>query len=319
MDPSLGLSAPQKYEVNMNFSSSNNHLNSNQESALKNERNYFLLFFKILSKFPTLNNNQFLLEPYSKGCFIKSRFCNSYVQIQKLSQITQAIFSKAIDAGNSGVMLAKTLKNESCIYVTEPRKKINLALEEETTVCLENIFSVDTLMDIISNVAMEVGLVCQTSQEQVFISHDEGKSSSLGKAVYIKFQPKNSQPVLNTHPEQIKKPEPQQNAQVQPKKEIIDEKIHALNEKEQSLAIKEKNLLVREELVETRERKIAEKEKSIKEKEEEDLCKICYDKPINAIPLPCAHLSFCIDCIMNIHKCSICNTDITQKVKVYKS
>ncbi|MBN9378190.1 MAG: hypothetical protein BGO14_05945 [Chlamydiales bacterium 38-26] len=319
MDPSLSLIAPQKYEVNMNFSSSNNHLNSNQESVLKDERNYFLLFFKILSKFPTLNNNQFLIEPYSKGCFIKSKFSYSYTQIQKLSQITQAIFSKAIDAGNSGVILAKTLKNESCIYVTEPRKKINLALEEEVTACMDKIFSLDTLMDIISNVAMEVGLVCQTSQEQVFISHDEGKTSSIGKAVYIKFQPKNSQPGLNNQPEQIKKPELHQNTQLQPKKELFDEKIHILNEKEQSLAIKEKNLLTREELLQTRERKIAEKEKNIKEKEEEDLCKICYDKPINAIPLPCAHLSFCIDCIMNIQTCSICNGNIAQKVRVYRT
>ena len=319
MDPSLSLSATQKYEVNMNFSGSNNHLNLDQE-VLKNEKNYFLSFFKILSNFPALNNNHFLLEPYNKGCLVKSRFSKSYTQIQKLSQITQIIFSRALFEGkSSGIMLAKTLKNESNIYITEPRKKINLALEEESTVCLENIFDIETLMDIISNVAMGIGLTCQTSQEPVFISHDEGRSTSMGKATYIKLQNKNSQPNLHPLPDGSKKIEPHQDLQPKPEKEKNDEKTHALHAKEQFLKTKEENLLVRENLLETRERKIAEKEKNIKAKEEEDTCKICYDRPINAVILPCAHLSFCIECIEQIHKCSICNSDIAQRIKVYKA
>lgn len=319
MDPSLGLSAPQQYDVIMNFSYSNHHLNLDQE-VLKNEKKYFLSFFKILSNFPALNNNHFLLEPYSKGCLVKSRFGTSYAQIQKLSQITQIIFSRALyDGKSSGIMLAKTLKNESNIYITEPRKKINLALEEETTACLENIFDIETLMDIISNVAMGVGLTCQTSQETVFISHDEGRSSAMGQATYIKLQNKNSQPNLHPLPEQSKKIDPHQDPQPKPEKEKNDEKTHALHAKEQFLKTKEENLLVREDLLEKREKKIAEKEKLLKEKEEEDVCVICYDRPINAIPLPCAHLSFCIECIMDIQTCSICNGNIAQKVRVYRS
>eukprot|EP01127_Copromyxa_protea_P018313 TRINITY_DN5733_c0_g1_i2.p1 TRINITY_DN5733_c0_g1~~TRINITY_DN5733_c0_g1_i2.p1 ORF type:complete len:421 (-),score=75.90 TRINITY_DN5733_c0_g1_i2:84-1346(-) len=60
------------------------------------------------------------------------------------------------------------------------------------------------------------------------------------------------------------------------------------------------------------------------EKTEDDSCKVCFDNPINTCIIPCGHLSVCLDCSQAImastrKQCPICQVDIAQIVKIFKS
>lgn len=57
--------------------------------------------------------------------------------------------------------------------------------------------------------------------------------------------------------------------------------------------------------------------------EGEDTCKICLVKRVNAVVVPCGHLSFCMKCISDHRrtnaKCPVCRQNITKIVRVFKS
>jgi hypothetical protein len=56
-----------------------------------------------------------------------------------------------------------------------------------------------------------------------------------------------------------------------------------------------------------------------KANEEGDLCKICYENPMNCIILPCAHFAICINCSKKLDKCPVCRGSIKEAKVVYKS
>jgi len=50
-----------------------------------------------------------------------------------------------------------------------------------------------------------------------------------------------------------------------------------------------------------------------------DICGMCVEKRINSVMVPCGHQYMCFDCLEDneIHKCPICRTPITQKLKTF--
>jgi len=52
---------------------------------------------------------------------------------------------------------------------------------------------------------------------------------------------------------------------------------------------------------------------------EDSLCRICMDKPLNCVLLPCAHVVGCLDCINKLPEkiCPICRKNIHQISKLY--
>lgn len=49
----------------------------------------------------------------------------------------------------------------------------------------------------------------------------------------------------------------------------------------------------------------------------EKLCKICMDRDIDIVFIPCGHLVTCNECSVSLSKCPVCCGDIRQKVKTY--
>jgi hypothetical protein len=56
----------------------------------------------------------------------------------------------------------------------------------------------------------------------------------------------------------------------------------------------------------------------LKKKLEETVCKICLENDADYIVFPCAHLAYCIDCVLGIKRCSMCRTSIECILKVVK-
>lgn len=52
---------------------------------------------------------------------------------------------------------------------------------------------------------------------------------------------------------------------------------------------------------------------------EENLCKICWDNPVNCVFLECGHMMTCIDCSKSVKECPICRQHILRTVRVFKS
>ena len=61
---------------------------------------------------------------------------------------------------------------------------------------------------------------------------------------------------------------------------------------------------------------IKEENKKLKE---QTLCKICLDKPVCIVFLPCGHLCTCDSCAPAMRVCPICRTDVKGTVKTYMS
>lgn len=55
--------------------------------------------------------------------------------------------------------------------------------------------------------------------------------------------------------------------------------------------------------------------------EEEYFCRICWENEIDAIFLPCGHLSACEECArqMQNHDCPVCRKTVKQVVKIWKA
>ncbi|XP_053130276.1 E3 ubiquitin-protein ligase XIAP isoform X2 [Hemicordylus capensis] len=60
-------------------------------------------------------------------------------------------------------------------------------------------------------------------------------------------------------------------------------------------------------------------EEKLRRLQEEKLCKICMDKTISVVLLPCGHLVACKDCAEAIHKCPLCCEVIAKRQKIYMS
>ncbi|KAM5145353.1 E3 ubiquitin-protein ligase XIAP isoform 2-T2 [Mantella aurantiaca] len=62
-------------------------------------------------------------------------------------------------------------------------------------------------------------------------------------------------------------------------------------------------------------------ENSIEEKlrklEEEKVCKVCMDKAVSVVFIPCGHLVVCTDCAEVLDKCPICCTIIQRRQKIF--
>ncbi|XP_005995619.1 E3 ubiquitin-protein ligase XIAP isoform X2 [Latimeria chalumnae] len=66
-----------------------------------------------------------------------------------------------------------------------------------------------------------------------------------------------------------------------------------------------------------------EKDLSVEEKlkrlREEKICKICMDKNVSIVFIPCGHLVACKECAEVLNKCPICCAFVVQKVRAYLS
>ncbi|XP_054853030.1 E3 ubiquitin-protein ligase XIAP [Eublepharis macularius] len=60
-------------------------------------------------------------------------------------------------------------------------------------------------------------------------------------------------------------------------------------------------------------------EEQLRRLQEEKLCKVCMDKTITVVLIPCGHLVACQDCAEAVEKCPLCCTVITTRQKIYMS
>ncbi|XP_025019426.1 E3 ubiquitin-protein ligase XIAP [Python bivittatus] len=58
-------------------------------------------------------------------------------------------------------------------------------------------------------------------------------------------------------------------------------------------------------------------EEKLKRLEEEKICKICMDKPISVVLIPCGHLLACQDCADAVEKCPWCCKVIAHRQKIF--
>ena len=63
--------------------------------------------------------------------------------------------------------------------------------------------------------------------------------------------------------------------------------------------------------------KIKGLEKEIQHLKEAQVCKICIDKKINTVLLPCGHLVSCNECAYSLNKCPMCRKLINSKSRIY--
>ncbi|AAQ96394.1 inhibitor of apoptosis [Neodiprion sertifer nucleopolyhedrovirus] len=49
------------------------------------------------------------------------------------------------------------------------------------------------------------------------------------------------------------------------------------------------------------------------------LCKICYEKKIDSVVLPCGHVVCCFKCVLKLHVCVMCRKKIKTAKKIYFS
>ena len=52
---------------------------------------------------------------------------------------------------------------------------------------------------------------------------------------------------------------------------------------------------------------------------DERLCKICADKELGVVFIPCGHLVTCTTCAASLNNCPVCRSTITSLVKTYMS
>ena len=52
---------------------------------------------------------------------------------------------------------------------------------------------------------------------------------------------------------------------------------------------------------------------------EQTICKVCLDKPVSIVFLPCGHLVTCAECAPAMKKCPICRGIVKGMVKAFMS
>ena len=50
---------------------------------------------------------------------------------------------------------------------------------------------------------------------------------------------------------------------------------------------------------------------------EERLCKICVEREVGVVFIPCGHLATCLNCAPSFDKCPVCRTKITSAVRTF--
>ncbi|XP_044151845.1 baculoviral IAP repeat-containing protein 7 isoform X1 [Bufo gargarizans] len=60
-------------------------------------------------------------------------------------------------------------------------------------------------------------------------------------------------------------------------------------------------------------------EEQLRRLKEERLCKVCMDKDVSMVFVPCGHLVVCMDCAPNLRHCPICRASIRGSVRAFMS
>jgi len=50
----------------------------------------------------------------------------------------------------------------------------------------------------------------------------------------------------------------------------------------------------------------------------DNLCKVCYDQPINSVLLRCGHVAICFECSKHLDKCPICRSEIQEVIQTFR-
>uniref|UniRef100_A0A9L0S4D1 E3 ubiquitin-protein ligase XIAP n=1 Tax=Equus caballus TaxID=9796 RepID=A0A9L0S4D1_HORSE len=108
-------------------------------------------------------------------------------------------------------------------------------------------------------------------------------------------------------------------------KKIMEEKIHTSGSNYRSLEILVADLVnaqkdnTQDESSQTSLQQEISAEEQLRLLQEEKLCKICMDRNIAVVFIPCGHLVTCKQCAEAVDKCPMCNTVITFKQKIFMS
>lgn len=52
---------------------------------------------------------------------------------------------------------------------------------------------------------------------------------------------------------------------------------------------------------------------------DENLCKICWDEPIECVILECGHMACCLNCGKQMSECPICKQYVVRVVRFFKA
>lgn len=66
-------------------------------------------------------------------------------------------------------------------------------------------------------------------------------------------------------------------------------------------------------------RPVAKAEEEENEVPHEFLCKVCFDKAIEVVYLPCAHAFACRECAFQLQRCAVCNSAAISFVLIHFS
>lgn len=108
-------------------------------------------------------------------------------------------------------------------------------------------------------------------------------------------------------------------------KKIIEEKIQTSGSNYKSLEVLVADLVnaqkdnTHDESSQTSLQKEISTEEQLRLLQEEKLCKICMDRNIAVVFIPCGHLVTCKQCAEAVDKCPMCYTIITFKQKIFMS
>ncbi|KAI5282073.1 E3 ubiquitin-protein ligase XIAP isoform X3 [Manis pentadactyla] len=108
-------------------------------------------------------------------------------------------------------------------------------------------------------------------------------------------------------------------------KKIMEEKIQTCGSNYKSLEILVADLVsaqkdnIQDESSQTSLQKEISAEEQLRLLQEEKMCKICMDRSIAVVFIPCGHLVTCKQCAEAVNKCPMCYTVITFKQKIFMS
>lgn len=60
-------------------------------------------------------------------------------------------------------------------------------------------------------------------------------------------------------------------------------------------------------------------EEQLRRLQEERTCKVCMDKDVSVVFVPCGHLVACEECALNLRLCPICRAVIRSSVRAFMS
>ena len=60
-------------------------------------------------------------------------------------------------------------------------------------------------------------------------------------------------------------------------------------------------------------------EEQLRKLQEERMCKVCMDREVSIVFIPCGHLVVCKDCAPSLRKCPICRGTIKGTVRTFLS